>query len=121
MEGHPMKRRRALTVLAILAELTFVIPVAAQSEIPPRYDAEAYCKEVASFGGSYSAFMDNACLAQEQTAYDGLKTKWTDLPADARTYCDEVARFGGKGSYFMLNACIEQEMQARGSRPKFQR
>lgn len=110
----------ALTILAILAGTTFVaMPAATQSEVPPNYDAEADRKEVASFGGSYSAYMDNACLAQEQSAYDGLKARWADLPADARTYCDEVARFGGKGSYFMLNACIEQEMQARSSRPKF--
>jgi hypothetical protein len=110
----------AVTILAILAGPTFLVSsLAAQSEVPPHYDAEVYCKEVASFGGSYSAFMDNACLAQEQSAYDGLKTKWADLPADARTNCDEVARFGGNGSYFMLKACIEQEMQARGSRPKF--
>jgi hypothetical protein len=107
--------------LAILAGLPFVVrPLAAQSDVPPHYDAEAYCKEVANLGGNYSAFMDNACLDQEQKAYDGLKAKWSDLPAEARTYCDEIALFGGKGSYFMLNACIEQEMRARTSRPKFQ-
>ena len=102
-----------------LAVLVAVMPMAAQAGSPPQYDAEAYCKEVAGMGGNYSAFMDNACLAQEQSAYDALKANWANFPAKARSYCDEVARFGGKGSYFMLQACIQQEMQARGSRPTF--
>ena len=110
-------KRAGLSLFSLLLATPFVVmPVAAQSELPPNYDAEAHCKEVAS---SYSAFMDNACLAQEQSAYDGLKAAWANLPADAREHCDEVARFGGKGTYFMLKACIDQEMQARGSRPKF--
>jgi hypothetical protein len=50
----------------VLLMLPFM--TAAQTDGPPDYDAETYCKEVASVGGSYSAFMDNACLNQEQSA-----------------------------------------------------
>jgi hypothetical protein len=97
-----------------------VLPGVAHAASLPHYDVEAHCKEVANFGGSYSASLDNACLTQEQTAYDALKAKWSDVPAEAQAHCDEVARFGGHGSYKLLEACIEQEMRARGERPKFQ-
>lgn len=96
-----------------------VLPVMAHADTPPRYDVEAHCKEVASFGGTYSASLDNACLDQEQMAYDALKADWTNVPTDARAHCDEVARFGGHGSYNLLQACIQQETKARGARPKF--
>jgi hypothetical protein len=95
--------------------------VTAQGQVLPQYDPEAHCKEVASFGGSYSAVLDNACLAQEQSAYDALKDNWSNVPVEARSHCDEVASFGGTGSYVLLQSCIEQELQARSSRPKFRR
>ena len=85
----------------------------------PQYDPEAHCKELASFVRSYSAALENACLAEEQSAYDALKNGWSDVPAEARTHCDEVARCCGTGSYFLLQACIQQELEARSSRPKF--
>jgi len=105
-------------VIALLLG-TALVPTAAQAESPPRYDAEASCKEMASLGGSYSEFMFNACLDQEQSAYDWLKANWTEFSADARKHCDEMARLGGHGSYFMLQACIQQEERARASRPDF--
>jgi len=107
--------RRFITIAVLLS----VSPVVAHADGPPRYDVEAHCKEVANFGGSYSASLDNACLEQEQNAYDGLKANWAEVPIKAREHCDEIARFGGHGSYNLLQACIQQEVKARGTRPKF--
>jgi hypothetical protein len=87
----------------------------------PQYDPEAHCKELASFVRSDRAALENACLAEEQSAYDALKNGWSDVPAEARTHCDEVARCCGTGSYFLLQACIQQELAARSSRPKLRR
>jgi hypothetical protein len=95
------------------------LPVVNQADGLPRYDPQTHCKEVASFVGSYSTALENACLAEEQSAYDALKNGWSDLPAKARTHCDEVARCCGTGSYFLLQACIQQELEPRSSRPKF--
>ena len=112
--------RVSVTIGCLYAIAFATVPSQAANEAPPHYDAEAHCKQVANFGGSYSASLDNACLSQEQQAYDALKAQWIDVPVEARSHCDQVASFGGTGSYSLLQACIQQEMQARGSRPKFQ-
>lgn len=101
--------------------LLVILPLAANADALPAYDVEGHCKAVASFGGNYSAVLDNACLEMEQAAYDRLKASWSELPAEARTHCDKVARFGGKGSFSLLQACLEQEVQARANRPSFKR
>lgn len=91
--------------------LIFSIPAFGQNL--PRYDADAYCKKVASVGGTYSATIENACIDQEQQAYDRLKSGWDGYPSQAESYCDRVATVGGAGSYSILGACIQQEIQAR--------
>ncbi|WP_321340744.1 hypothetical protein [uncultured Cohaesibacter sp.] len=85
----------------------------------PRYDPEGYCKEVASFGGDYSAMLDKSCLEMEQTAYNALKTRWDGISSYARSYCNEVALFGGGGSYNLLKSCIAMEEQAADSKKEF--
>lgn len=84
----------------------------------PRYDVETHCRTVASFGGSYSAALDKACMEMEQKAYDALKPVWPQAGA-AGAHCDEVARFGGTGSYSLLETCIDMETTAGKTKPKF--
>lgn len=91
-------------------------PVAAQPDNEmPIYDVERHCREVASFGGTYSAVMDQGCFRAEQQAYDGLKARWASLPQRLRRHCDEIARFGGSGNYTMLSGCVRAEEQAAGA------
>lgn len=82
----------------------------------PRFDVEAHCEKIASFGGSYSAVLDEACFAQEQQAYDRLKPMWPQLPAEMAAHCEKIASFGGPGSYTLMEACVQQEMQASGGK-----
>ena len=104
-----------------LCFLVCLLPVgfACAAEIP-RYDPEGYCKVVASFGGKYSAMLDNSCLELEQGAYNELKAGWGGYSGHAQSYCDDVATFGGKGSYQLLKSCIDLEEQAAGSKKKFE-
>ncbi|WP_406871595.1 hypothetical protein WHT83_14845 [Aminobacter sp. P9b] len=81
----------------------------------PRFDVESHCKAVASFGGTYSASLDESCFSMEQAAYDGLKPIWPDLPASVARHCAEVAAFGGPGSYSLLESCIRMEVDAAGA------
>ncbi|WP_424955872.1 hypothetical protein [Hyphomicrobium sp. 1Nfss2.1] len=82
------------------------------AEAVPRYDPGSYCDEVAGFGGSYSELTRDGCMDMEQSAYDALKTQWSELSPRIREYCDEVARFGGKGSYLTLQGCVQMEQGA---------
>jgi hypothetical protein len=101
---------RALLVLVAAG----CLPASAALAEPviPRFDVEQHCEAVASFGGTYSAMMDRACMQQEQGAYDGLKPQWPDLPETVRAHCTEVAAFGGPGSYLMLESCVHMELDA---------
>lgn len=85
----------------------------------PMYDVEAHCKRVASFSGAPSQALLNACLRQEQTAYDNLKPSWDALPSGMRKHCDDVARFGGPGSFSLLDACVSQERAAAKENDQF--
>lgn len=78
----------------------------------PRFDVEAHCKKIASFGGNYSAVLDKTCFDQEQQAYDRLKPVWPQLPDAVAAHCQKIAAFGGPGSYGLLEVCVSQETQA---------
>lgn len=103
---------RLLPILITLSALT--MPAMAQEV--PRFDVEKHCKEVASFGGSYSASMDKSCFDMEQAAYDKLKAGWSGETTSARRHCTEVASFGGAGSYSMLQSCLTMESKAASDR-----
>lgn len=92
---------------------------AAHAADMPRYDVEAQCKQVASMGGSTSSMMMNSCMDTEQSAYDNLKAKWTDIPDNIRKQCDQVASVGGTGSYMMLEQCVQMETKAASKPKKF--
>jgi hypothetical protein len=96
----------------VTTNVMLCLPAVAQEQEMPKYDPEAYCHKVASFGGSLSETMLGACMDQEQAAYDALKPQWPQVADHVRAYCDKVARFGGDGSYTMLGACIQQENEA---------
>jgi hypothetical protein len=110
-----MRRIALAALLAIAAS-----PAIAEM---PYYNVEAECQKIAAFGGAPSQTMLQACLQQEQAAYNALKPRWAGLPSDIRKHCDEIARFGGDGNYTMLQACIQQETAAAGANSgfKFQR
>lgn len=93
--------------------LAIAAPAIASAENVPRYDPVGWCEEVAAAGGGSSEVIKDGCLAQEQDAYDQLKTAWAEVPTKMRDWCDQVARAGSKGSYVILSGCIEQEMQSR--------
>jgi hypothetical protein len=90
----------------------------ADAQDVPRFDVEKHCKEVASFGGSYSASMDKSCFDMEQAAYDKVKAGWPDETASARRHCTEIASFGGAGSYSMLESCLTMESKAASDRKR---
>lgn len=100
--------------LMLLTLCAIAAPAAAQDV--PRFDVEKHCKQVASFGGSYSASMDKSCFDMEQAAYDKVKAGWSDETASARRHCTEVASFGGAGSYSMLDSCLKMESRAASDR-----
>ena len=102
-----MKAALAAAVAALAA------PAAAQDL--PRFDVEAHCRAVASFGGNYSAVLDRGCFDLEQKAYDGLKGAWPSLPGSVRDHCTGVATFGGRGSYSLLEGCVKLETEATGN------
>lgn len=106
-----MRRLAAGACLLALAGPAFA------SELP-RFDVEAHCKKVASFGGAYSASLDESCFSMEQEAYNGLKPEWGGLPASVRQHCENVAAFGGDGSYSLLESCVQMEVESAGANSK---
>jgi hypothetical protein len=86
----------------------------------PNYDVGGHCKKIATFGGTSSQVILNACYQQEQSAYNGLRPAWRQLSAMTRAHCDQVAKFGGDGSFMILQACIEQERTAAHANDDFQ-
>ena len=107
-----------LVVLALLAsaQLAEAQPM---PEIPV-YDVDGHCRAVANLGGTYSEDLFQACFDMEQGAYDGLKPRWTALPATMQRHCDRVARLGQVGSYDLLSACIQMEETAARSNERRQ-
>jgi hypothetical protein len=85
---------------------------------PPRFDVRAHCREVASFGGSYSAVLDKRCSDLEQTAYDNLLPIWAQLPIEMKKHCTEVARVRRSGSYSLLEGCVSLEINAASARAR---
>lgn len=100
--------------LLIVVLCSAAIPAEAQDV--PRFNVESHCKQVASFGGSYSASLDKSCFDMEQSAYDKLKANWTDHTSSARRHCIEVSSFGGPGSYSLLESCLQMETKAASDR-----
>jgi hypothetical protein len=96
-------------IIVVLATLSFA-PAAAQDM--PRFAVEAHCRQIASFGGSYSASLYGSCMDMEQTAYDNLKGLWGRLPANMRRHCQQIAAVAGSGSYSLLESCIQMETSA---------
>lgn len=104
---------RRLLIAGAIMSCSF--PAVAQNV--PRYDVEKYCQRVASAVGG-SAQIENACISQEQEAYDGLKSSWASVAAKTQAYCDKVARAVG-GTYQIMATCIEQESSATQAKPGF--
>jgi hypothetical protein len=77
----------------------------------PRFEVSSHCRKVASFAGSYSESLFGGCMDMEQSAYDGLKTRWARIPAATRAHCLQVASFAG-GSYALLQGCVDMEDSA---------
>jgi hypothetical protein len=78
----------------------------------PRFNVETHCKQVAGFGGSYSATIDKSCFDMEQDAYDKLKQIWPSVAAKTQKHCATVAGFGGSDSYSILQSCVQMETSA---------
>jgi hypothetical protein len=96
-----------------------LMTTAALAEMPD-YDVKKHCQRVASFTGTPSQSLMQACFEQEQSAYDHLKSTWDGLPASMRSHCDRVAKFAGEGSFSLLESCIDQEQQAKRGNEQFQ-
>ena len=111
------------------SKLPVTVPVVLLSTITalagdlPDYPVEKWCNSVASASGAKSEMIYGACISQEQTAYDSLKTTWADRLQQTKNWCDQVAKATGGGSYMVLKACIDQEDAARrqNSTRQFQR
>lgn len=87
------------------------------AESVPRYDPDAFCKDVAQFSGG-SSVIYSGCIDSEQASYNNLKEAWPSLPDTVRSYCDDVARYAD-GSYVILEGCVEQEIEAALSQKQF--
>jgi len=83
----------------------------------PRYDAVAFCQQV-SDGAGGSDVIKNACIQQEQGAYNALKQQWPDLPERIRNFCDQAGKSAG-GSYQLLGGCVSNETAASKTTPAF--
>ena len=103
-----MALRRFVVALIALAPATGAI---AQEML--RYDPEGWCKRVAEVGGGSSEWLANACLEQEQAAYDKLKPDWKSIPSKTRNWYNQVAKSDGRGSYALLEQCIDMEFFAK--------
>lgn len=107
-QERPARNRLAQWGLAA-AVMVFAATDASSQTGLPKYNPDAWCKQVASVGGGGSETIKRGCLDMEQAAYDELKEIWTGLPAKTRKWCDQVARSGGSGSYATLQGCIQME------------
>jgi hypothetical protein len=106
-----------LTRIALGVFVGFSWCAKSYSQDVPRYDPDKYCEDVShSIGGSAVIF--NACLSQEQTAYDDIKSQRASVSMMTMSYCDDIARAVG-GSYVILDSCIQQEKEARSLTPQF--
>lgn len=90
--------------------LLVLVPAVAMAAAMPRYNVEAYCKNVQNVSGG-SAMIYNGCIQNEQTSYNHLKATWGRLPAKVQGYCDQVGQAVG-GSYLILKGCVDNEMNA---------
>lgn len=77
------------------------------------FDTKAYCREVASFGGTYSYSLEASCRQMENSAKKRLEAKAARTPAMVQVHCEEVAQFGGQGSYSLMESCIKMELDAK--------
>lgn len=92
--------------------------VSAHASEVPRYNPEAYCRQVASFSGG-SSMIYNGCIEMEQKSYNNLKRIWPSVPSNTRNHCNEVASISG-GTYAILEGCIDMESEAASSTKSFQ-
>jgi hypothetical protein len=115
-----MNRSKNLSWLPSLVLATVVAVQPTMAQTPggmPDYDVEKICKKQGAMMGGGS-FLLQACLEQEQSAYDQLKTQWPTLDTKVIQQCRQMATMMGS-SYFMLNACVEQELASAEKVAKF--
>jgi hypothetical protein len=103
---------RIVKLLFVAAALIASGIAAAVAQELPRFDVDRHCRTVAAFGGTYSESLFGGCMDMEQTAYDELKGRWSQLPSTTRQHCIQVARFADPGSYSLLQGCLQMETQA---------
>lgn len=108
-----------MTRMAWIGAGLALLAATAQANELPRFDVEAQCEQVASFGGDFSNTTYNGCIQMEQSAYNRLRENWASLPGNIRRQCVEVATFGGPGSYSTLGGCVDMEVQAGSNRQSF--
>ena len=99
------------------AMILLAIASPAFADAVPRYDVAGYCQTVSDVSGG-SAMIYNGCVDMEQTAYNGLKARWSAIPNRIQSYCDEVGRVSG-GSYSILEGCIAMETEAANDTSTF--
>ena len=61
----------------------------------------------------------NGCVDMEQSSYNNLKGRWSEIPAPTRRECMNIATFGGTGDYTTLQGCIDMEMSAASNKSTF--
>ena len=83
----------------------------------PRYDTEAYCKQIAEVTGSHSYSLEKSCLQMEKAALDSILTNILNVPHDILEYCAKIGIVTGNGSYSLMQSCIQMEMDAKSSLP----
>jgi hypothetical protein len=103
----------------LLAVGLLLLAAPAHAEEMPRYDVARHCDEIASVTGAPSEVIRKGCFRQEQSAYDGMKRYWPQVPVSTRDHCDEIARVSGAGSYVILKGCLEMERKAATDMPSF--
>lgn len=124
LAGHPLtaglvgRAPSAPDSLPVLAGAEKPQIVQIQSGEPvPNFDPVAICKKQAAAIGQ-GDWLVQACLDQEQTAYDALKAQWPTIDARIKGLCIKQARAIGQG-YWLLQACVDQEVEAKQAVQQF--
>lgn len=117
--------RTVLALAALLATTSAALAVVAEAPSTPdatplpRYDVQAICGMLAGRagreGGDVFDRYNNACVEIEQTAYDALRSTWSEVPEDIRSLCaDQVERSDYSKGYhkydILLNSCVEPRL-----------
>ena len=91
-------------LVGLVSMLALATPSAAMDL--PRYDSDAYCLELAQYGGGAADLVDH-CIALEGQALALVIQRWPTLSMATQQDCIQITLMGGE-SYDLLKTCIDK-------------